>query len=81
MSMGALGTLLEKTEQIENALKHFLKAAYLFHQLGSPYEKQALRDIARTVQKLSEERFSKTLEETPDEIKAYLKQITQKQKT
>ena len=53
--MNDLGTLLEKREQFEDALKHFLKAAHLFHQLGSPYEKQALNDTARTAQKLGKE--------------------------
>ena len=80
MSMGALGNLFEKRGQFEDALKHFLEAACLFHQLGSPYEKQALRGTARTAQKLSEEKFNKTMKETPEEIKAYLKQISQLQK-
>lgn len=77
-STGAIGTLFEKKEEFEDTFKSFLKAAYLFHQLGSTYEKHALSDMARTAQKLGEEKFNKALQETPHEIKAYLKQATQK---
>jgi tetratricopeptide (TPR) repeat protein len=77
-SMNAFGTLCEKQERFEDALRHFVQAAYLFHQLGSPREKLTLNDIARTAKRISKKKLNKILEETPDEIKAYLIQITQK---
>ncbi|MEM2972396.1 MAG: tetratricopeptide repeat protein, partial [Candidatus Bathyarchaeia archaeon] len=76
LTMGALGTLLEQKGQTEEAFKHYLKAAYLFHQLNSPHEKQALKHMKRTAQKLTPEKLNKTIKETPNEIKTYLKQIT-----
>jgi len=78
VSMNAFGTLFEKQERFEDALRHFLQAAYLFHQLGFPMEKQSLNNLARTAKKIRKKRRDKILEETPDEIKAYLIQITQK---
>jgi tetratricopeptide (TPR) repeat protein len=80
MGLGALGTLLEEKGQTEEAFKHFLKAAFLFHQLSSPYEKKALTGMAKTAQKLNPEKLNKITKEMPQEIKTYLnEQLEQKQ--
>ena len=75
ITMGALGVFLRKIGRFEDAFKSSLRAAYLCHELGLPQEKRALRDMAITAKKLGKEKFNKILEETPEEMKTYLKNL------
>ena len=78
ISVGALGILSEHQEEFEDAFRYFLNAAYLFHDMGSPEEKKALSGTVRVAKRIRKKKLDKILEETPDEIKVYLKQIAQK---
>lgn len=73
ITMGALGRLYEERDLIEYALMNFLMAAYLFNQVGSPYEEAALRDANRMVKRVTMERFKEMLKEETEEVRNYTK--------
>jgi tetratricopeptide (TPR) repeat protein len=79
-SLAALGVLFATTKQSENAIEYLSEAAYLFHQLGASYEKQAMMDFARTASILEEKKLNEIISKMPEQKKKYLIETIEKAK-